>query len=66
VQQLSELKLVPGTAIVGAIPRQLQSPMVFSAGRLTASSRVVQSDGVLRYLTSPAVAPVLREAGLET
>jgi molybdate transport system substrate-binding protein len=65
VQQLSELKLVPGTAIVGAIPRQLQSPMVFSAGRLTASSRVVRSDGVLRYLTSPAAAPVLREAGLE-
>jgi molybdate transport system substrate-binding protein len=65
VQQLSELKLVPGVAIVGPIPRQLQSPMVFSAGRLTASKRVVQSDGILHYLASPAVAAVLREAGLE-
>jgi len=65
VQQLSELKLVPGTAIVGPIPLQLQSPMVFSAGRLTASSRVARCDRVLQYLASPAVAPVLREAGLE-
>src|ERR1700704_4280916 len=34
VQQISELKLVPGVEIVGPIPRELQSPMVFSAGRL--------------------------------
>jgi molybdate transport system substrate-binding protein len=66
VQQISELKLVPGVEIVGPIPRELQSPMVFSAGRLAASARPGQSDGLLKFLASPAAGPALRESGLET
>ncbi|QWG11288.1 substrate-binding domain-containing protein [Bradyrhizobium sediminis] len=65
VQQISELKLVPGVEIVGPIPRDLQVPAVFSAGRLAASNNVVQSDRLLKYLASPEAAPVLRESGLE-
>jgi molybdate transport system substrate-binding protein len=65
VQQISELKQVAGVEVVGPIPHHLQSPAVFSAGRLAASKRVVQSDGLLKYLASPEVAPVLRESGLE-
>ena len=65
VQQISELKQVAGVDVVGPIPHHLQSPAVFSAGRLTASKRVVQSDALLKYLASPEVAPVLRESGLE-
>jgi molybdate transport system substrate-binding protein len=65
VQQISELKQVAGVELVGPIPHHLQSPAVFSAGRLAASKRVVQSDALLKYLASPEVAPVLRESGLE-
>jgi molybdate transport system substrate-binding protein len=65
VQQISELKLVPGVEVVGPIPRDLQTPAVFSAGRLTASTQAAQSDALLKYLASPEVAPVLRESGLE-
>ena len=65
VQQISELKQVGGVEVVGPIPHHLQSPAVFSAGRLKASQRVVQSDELLKYLASPGVAPVLRESGLE-
>jgi molybdate transport system substrate-binding protein len=65
VQQISELKQVAGVDVVGPIPHHLQSPAVFSAGRLAASKRVVQSDALLKYLASPEVAPVLRESGLE-
>ena len=65
VQQISELKQVSGVEIVGPIPRELQSPAVFSAGRLAASKRVAQSDALLKYLASSEVAPVLRESGLE-
>ena len=65
VQQISELKQVSGVDVVGPIPRELQSPAMFSAGRLAASERVAQSDALLRYLASPEVAPVLRESGLE-
>ena len=65
VQQISELKLVTGIEVVGPIPHHLQTPAVFSAGRLAASPRAIQSDFLLRYLASPEVAPVLRESGLE-
>jgi molybdate transport system substrate-binding protein len=65
VQQISELKQVEGVEIVGPIPRELQTPAVFSAGRMTASTEVAQSDRLLKYLASPEVAPVLRDSGLE-
>jgi molybdate transport system substrate-binding protein len=65
VQQISELKQVRGVEVVGPIPHNLQRPAVFSAGRLAASTRVAQSDALLKYLASPEVAPVLRESGLE-
>jgi molybdate transport system substrate-binding protein len=65
VQQISELKQVAGVEVVGPIPHHLQSPAVFSAGRLAASKRVIQSDALLKYLASPEVALVLRESGLE-
>jgi molybdate transport system substrate-binding protein len=43
----------------------LQTPAVFSAGRMLASPRAAQADRLLRYLASPQVAPALRESGLE-
>jgi molybdate transport system substrate-binding protein len=65
VQQISELKQVIGVEIVGPIPLHLQSPAVFSAGRLSASKKIDQSDRLLKFLASAEVAPVLRESGLE-
>jgi molybdate transport system substrate-binding protein len=65
VQQISELKQVAGIEVVGAIPRELQTPAVFSAGRMTGSDQAEQADRLLHYLASAKVAPVLREEGLE-
>jgi len=65
VQQISELKQVPGVEVVGPIPHGLQTPAVFSAGRLASSTQPEPSDALLKYLASPEVAPVLRESGLE-
>jgi molybdate transport system substrate-binding protein len=65
IQQVSELKQVGGIEVVGPIPRELQTPAVFSAGRMAASAKVTASDRLLRFLASPDVAPVLRESGLE-
>ena len=64
-QQISELKQVAGVEIVGPIPLHMQSPAMFSAGRLAASKRAVQADELLKYLASPEAAPVLRASGLE-
>jgi molybdate transport system substrate-binding protein len=65
VQQISELMQVAGIEVVGPVPRELQTPAVFSAGRMEASKKADRADRLLRYLASPEVAPVLRESGLE-
>jgi len=59
------LKQVADVEVVGAIPHHLQTPAVFSAGRMAGSKRAVQADVLLKYLASPEVAPVLRQSGLE-
>jgi molybdate transport system substrate-binding protein len=65
IQQISELKQIDGIEVVGPIPHELQTPAVFSAGRMTASQKTAEADRLLRFLASPGVAPALRDSGLE-
>ena len=65
VQQISELKQVDGIEVVGPIPHELQTPAVFSAGRIANAKHADAADRLLRYLASPDVVPVLRQSGLE-
>jgi molybdate transport system substrate-binding protein len=65
IQQLSELKQVKGIEIVGPLPHRLQTPAVFSAGRMVASDNVATSDLLLKFLSSPEATPALIESGLE-
>ena len=65
VQQLSELKQVAGVEVIAPIPHELQAAAVFTAGRMASSAKTAEADALLKYLASPEVAPVLREAGLE-
>jgi molybdate transport system substrate-binding protein len=65
IQQISELKQVPDIEVVGPIPRELQTPAVFSAGRMRASQKAGDADRLLRHLASSEAAPALRESGLE-
>jgi molybdate transport system substrate-binding protein len=58
-------KQVAGVDIVGPIPLVMQTPAVFSAGRLAGSGKAAQAGALLRYLTSADAAPALRESGLE-
>ena len=64
VQQISELKQISGIEVVGPIPYALQTPAVFSAGRMAATNKPAEADRLLRFLASPEVAPALRESGL--
>src|SRR5262249_11296784 len=59
VQQLSELKQVAGNEVVGPIPRELQTPAVFTAGRTASSQKVTQAGALLKYLASAEVASVM-------
>jgi molybdate transport system substrate-binding protein len=65
IQQISELKQIDGVEVVGPIPHELQTPAVFSAGRMSASPKTGEADRLLRFLASSGVAPALRESGLE-
>ncbi|WP_339039171.1 substrate-binding domain-containing protein [Bradyrhizobium symbiodeficiens] len=65
VQQISELKQVGGIEVVGPIPHELQTPAVFSAGRIATAKHADAADRLLRYLASLEVVPVLRQSGLE-
>lgn len=65
VQQISELKQVEGIEVVGPIPYEMQTPAVFSAGRMANAKQAGAADRLLRYLASPQVVPVLRRSGLE-
>ena len=65
VQQISELKQIDGIEVVGPIPRDLQTPAVFSAGRIVATKKPDEADRLLRFLASSDVAPALRESGLD-
>lgn len=65
VQQISELKMVDGIEIVGKFPDPVGESAMFSAGLLTASPHPEQAEALLRFLTSPAAAPILRTSGVE-
>lgn len=65
VQQISELKQIAGIEVVGPIPRDLQTPAVFSAGRMARTCKPEEAGRLLRFLASSEVAPALRASGLD-
>lgn len=65
VQQISELKQVDGIEVIGPVPHELQTPAVFSAGRMVDAKQAEAAEALLRYLASREVVPVLRQSGLE-
>jgi molybdate transport system substrate-binding protein len=56
---------VPGIDIVGKLPAELERGSVFSAGIFAVSGRQSEAARLLRFLSSPEVAPVIRSYGLE-
>ncbi|KMM74480.1 ABC transporter substrate-binding protein [Xanthomonas sp. NCPPB 1128] len=63
-QQLSELKPVPGIAIVGLIPRQAQQMTLYSGAVATASTQPQAAQALLDYLASPAAAKAIAASSL--
>jgi molybdate transport system substrate-binding protein len=64
-QQISELKPVPGIDIVGQLPPELQRITVFSAGIASVSKEPEAGKALIKFLTSPAAAPVIIKSGME-
>jgi molybdate transport system substrate-binding protein len=65
VQQVSELKLVDGIDIVGALPDELQKITMFSAGVFARCPRPAAAGLLIAAFTAPEVMGVMRRQGLE-
>jgi len=64
-QQISELVHFPGIDYVGPLPGDLQRMTVFSAGIHAGTRQPDAAKALVKFLTAPAAAPVIRKHGLE-
>src|SRR6266550_4044407 len=64
-QQVSELKPVPGITIVGPLPEGAQQVTIFSAAIPKGAKNAEAAGRLIQFLSSPAVAPVVEQTGLE-
>jgi molybdate transport system substrate-binding protein len=65
MQQISELKPIPGIDIVGPLPDGLQKVTVFSAGIATVSKEPEAGKALIRFLGSPVARETIVNSGLE-
>jgi molybdate transport system substrate-binding protein len=64
-QQISELLPISGVEIVGQLPPEVQKITIFSAGIASVSKEPDAGRTLIKYLSSPAAAPVLVKTGME-
>jgi molybdate transport system substrate-binding protein len=65
VQQISELMVVPGIELVGALPPGIECISVFSAGIFAGTPVPVQAQSLIALLRSAEAGPVFKAKGLE-
>ena len=56
---------VPGAELVGPIPAEVQSYIVFTAAVAAQSPHASAARELIKLMTSPAVAPVIKAKGME-
>jgi molybdate transport system substrate-binding protein len=65
VQQLTELMPVPGAELVGPLPAELQTRIVYSAGVPASAKEPDAAKALLKFFGSPAAAAVIKARGLQ-
>ena len=64
-QQISELIHAPGVDYLGPLPPDVQKITVFSAGIHSGAKQPEAAKGLIKILTSPAAASVIKKHGME-
>jgi molybdate transport system substrate-binding protein len=64
-QQVPELLQVAGIDLVGTLPPEIQLMTVFSGGIHAAAKQPEAGKALLKFLTSPAAASVVKKTGME-
>jgi molybdate transport system substrate-binding protein len=65
VQMISEILAAPTAELVGPLPPEVQSTMVFTAGTLSGSARGTEAKALVHFLGTPAVGQVFKAKGLD-
>jgi molybdate transport system substrate-binding protein len=65
ISLIPEIKFFPGVDLVGPIPPEFQSYINFAAGVATSAHDADAAKALIKYVTGPAVAPVLKAKGME-
>jgi molybdate transport system substrate-binding protein len=65
VQQLTELMPVPGAELIGPLPAELQTTIVYSAGVPLNAKQPDTARALLKFFGSPAAAAVIKARGLQ-
>ena len=65
VAQASEIRAVPGAQVVGPLPGDLNSAIVFAAGIGSASKDPAAAKSLIELLTGPTGAAVLKSKGMD-
>jgi len=63
-QQISELVHFPGIDYVGPLPADVQRTTMFSSGIATQAKQADAAKALVKFLTAPAAAPVIKKHGL--
>jgi molybdate transport system substrate-binding protein len=64
-QQVSELMAVKGIDLLGPIPAEIQKVTVYSAAIATAAKEPEAGAALIKFLSAPAAAPVIKKIGME-
>jgi molybdate transport system substrate-binding protein len=64
-QQVSELLHVKGIDYLGPLPADIQNITVYSAGLHTAAPAPDAASALMKFLTAPEAAPVIKKTGME-
>jgi molybdate transport system substrate-binding protein len=64
-QQVSELLPVAGINYIGPLPQDIQQITVFASGIHTAATQADAAKALVKFLTSPQAAPVIKKKGME-
>lgn len=66
IQLISEIVSIPGAELLGPFPGDLQRPNVLLAGIATSAPEPAAAKALLKFMTSPIAAKVIRKSGMET
>jgi molybdate transport system substrate-binding protein len=65
IHQISEIVPVKGVALVGPLPKEIQNVTTYAAGIVATSSNKEAAAALVKTLSGPAAAQVLRSKGMD-